>query len=173
MASIDSDALNFTFSNIEDNLNAEPKNALKGVWLACVSCIFWALSATQTKYTRVLFEDSFNDFYFASLRSFFIYAISHVMLYRRNIEVTSALQLKRRDLFLFRVSLNYLSLFAVIMLMGIFRTGTVVCIMCTCNVFVMIFSVVLLNSPIQPRFFVGFVICFIGTYIIMLVHFET
>ena len=136
--------------------------------------IFWAFLAYFLFAVNLLNCKSINKWYpqlnplgFMMYRSFTIYFISQIFLTRSEEPLLSAFNLKLRKLFFTRVSMNFLGFYSLILLLNYFRIVTVSLITSTQAVFVNIISHFILNSKLHFRYFAGFIVCFIGTYLVV------
>ena len=132
-----------------------------------LSQLLWAIVSIQIKTMITFFPDDYTLNTIAFFRTFPLGVAGYFLCKRKNLKIHSWNEIQNKFWFLIRNG-GFYGLVVLWVVMNIcFRVSTCQCIV-NCNpILVLVITSILTKEKFYPRYIIGIIVCFIGTYMIV------
>ena len=132
-----------------------------------ISQFIWAINSIQLKTYKKFFPECYSDNSLVFFRSVTICFCDFLFTKKEGIEITPVSTIKHKFWFFASTAGNYLGIYFWVVFLSYFRVSTCTCISGCSPVFVLILSFFILKETFYLRYFIGIIICIIGTGIMV------
>lgn len=151
----------------DDLLKKRRQNEHFAIFLGVIAQFIWAINSIQLKTYQKFFPECYSDNSLVFLRSVTICLCGYLFTKKEGVEITPVSTIKHKFWFFASTAGNYLSIYFWVVFLSYFRVSTCTCISGCSPVFVLILSYFILKETFYLRYFIGIIICIIGTGIMV------